>query len=480
MKTTILDLVCSPWAVLPEWGDQLYGIYQRWAKGETIDIAQLEARRGAPLPGPQPGGYEIRNGVAVVRMQGTLAQRMNVMSDVSGGTSTELLARDITQATDDPKAKGILLLADTPGGMVAGTPGAAEALYRARGRKPTAMLVDELAASAGYWIGSAAEKIYLGSTVAQAGSIGVIRRHVSQARALEGAGIDVTHIYAGKYKAAGSDAKRLSEEDKAVLQEQIDAMYSVFVNAVAKYRGQSVERVLSDMADGRVFMGQQAIDAGLADGLHSLDGLIAEIGDRAKWRPIIPGKSATTGPPAAAHLPPLRSSMSLSPEVAQWAADNPDAANALRAEGAASEREKFQIELEAAKVVARSEGAAAEAKRAADVRAQGLRGHEALIEQLASDGHTTGAEAAVAVLAAERQLQQSAASSMASEVPAPVAFAATGGASESKPTPQTMDATAITHKAADLMRESQASGRPLALELATEKAIAILYPNAIS
>jgi hypothetical protein len=43
-----------------------------------------------------------------------------------------------------------------------------------------------------------------------------------------------------------------------------------------------------------------------------------------------------------------------------------------------------------------------------------------------------------------------------------------------------MDAAAITHKAADLMRESQASGRPLALELATEQAIAILYPNAIS
>jgi hypothetical protein len=235
------------------------------------------------------------------------------------------------------------------------------------------------------------------------------------------------------------------------------------------------------MADGRVFMGQQAIDAGLADGFHNLDELIAEIGDRAKWRPIIPGKSATTGPPAAAHLPPLRSSMqSHSLEVAQWAAENTDAADALRAEGAASERKKFEAELEAAKAVARSEGAAAEAKRAADVRAQGLRGHEALIEQLASDGHTTGAEAAMAVLAAERQLQQTAASSMASEVPAPVAFAATGGASESKPTPQTMDATAITRKAADLMRESQAIGRPLALEVATEQAIAILYPNAIS
>jgi hypothetical protein len=143
--------------------------------------------------------------------------------------------------------------------------------------------------------------------------------------------------------------------------------------------------------------------------------------------------------------------MSLSPEVAQWAADNPDAANALRAEGAASEREKFQTELGAAKAVARSEGAAAEAKRAADVRAQGLRGHEALIEQLASDGHTTGAEAAVAVLAAERQLQQSAASSMASEVPAPVKFAATGDDRSGAPAPKAItspETEAAIHAAA--------------------------------
>jgi hypothetical protein len=281
----------------------------------------------------------------------------------------------------------------------------------------------------------------------------VIRRHVSQARALEEAGIDVTHIYAGKYKAVGSDAKPLTEEDKAVLQDQVDATYSIFVNDVARYRGQTVERVLADMADGRVFLGQQAIDAGLADGFHGLDGLIAEIGDRAKWRPIIAGKSATTGPPAAAHLPPLRSSMpSLSPEVAQWAADNPDAANALRAEGAASEREKFQTELEVAKAIARSEGATAEAKRAADVRAQGsLRGHEALIEQLASDGHTTGAEAAVAVLAAERQLQRSVASSMASEVPTPVVFAATGDDRPGAPVPNAItspESEAAVHAAA--------------------------------
>jgi ClpP class serine protease len=71
-----------------------------------------------------------------------------------------------------------------------------------------------------------------------------------------------------------------------VLQDRADQIYSVFVGDVARQRGTSVEKVLSDMADGRVFIGQQAIDAGLADGVSTLDDLVAEVADRAKWRRV--------------------------------------------------------------------------------------------------------------------------------------------------------------------------------------------------
>lgn len=431
MTSHILDLICSPWAILPEAGEECWQIYQRWEAGSVVNLEELAARRGAPLQGPEPGGYELRDGVALIRVHGVLSQRMNMMANVSGGTSSELLTRDIRQAAADPAVKGLVVVMDSPGGIIAGIPNAAAALFGARERKPSAVLVDEMAASAGYWIGSAAEHVYLASSIANAGSIGVINRHVSKARALEAAGMDVTEIYAGKYKTVGSDSKRLTEEDKGVIQERVDTLYSIFVNDVARHRGKSVEQVLSDMADGRLFIGQQAIDAGLADGFHALDALVAEIADRAKWRPIVQRNQATTGPPVAAHLPPVKISMPPLPDqVAQWASENPEAASALQAEGATSERAKFSAELDAIKAAARAEGAAAEAKRAQEVRAQCLPGHEALIERLANDGRTTGPEAAQAVLAAERELRATAKTSLSNEAPAPLQHVATGGNSD--------------------------------------------------
>ena len=433
----VIDLLCAPWAIIPDHLEQYRAIVEAHMQGDPINLQELEARRGGPLPGPERGGYELRQGVALIPMRGPMSQRMNLMADVSGGTSTQLLARDIRTATMDPKVKAMIILADTPGGAVAGTPGAASALFQARGQKPTAMLVDELAASAGYWVGSAADQVFMSGPVAQAGSIGVVGTHRDTSKAEEAAGIKITKIVAGKYKAITSQHGPLTESGKDYLQDQIDTLYSVFVDAVAQHRGKSSEQVLADMADGRIFIGQQAIDAGLADGFHNLDSLVAEMVDRAKWRSVdsIQGRakmrteSASTGPPVAAQLPPVPVSMSnVSEQVAQWAADNPDAANALRAEGAASERQKFQgwqspEQVTAAVAAARLDGAASEAQRIAAVRAQVIPGHEALIEQLAADGVTTGEQAAVRVLAAERERLAAAGDARMAHNPPAVPFA---------------------------------------------------------
>jgi len=156
----------------------------------------------------------------------------------------------------------------------------------ARQRKPVLALAEGTMASAAYWVGSAAEQIYLSSGTDQVGSIGVIMRQRDTSQAKAAAGIIDTEIVAGKFKNVGSDNGPLSDPDRAVLQDRVDQIYSVFVGDVARQRGTTVERVLSDMADGRVFIGQQAIDAGLADGVSTLDDLVAEVADRAKWRRV--------------------------------------------------------------------------------------------------------------------------------------------------------------------------------------------------
>jgi hypothetical protein len=181
------------------------------------------------------------------------------------------------------------------------------------------------------------------------------------------------------------------------MQNQVDYLYSLFVADVASNRGVSVEKVLTDMADGRVFIGQQAIDAGLVDGVSTLDDVIASLNERA----------AGGARGSVVSSQPFRGSlMNPQEQAAAFAAENSEAAALLRAEGASGER-----------------------ARIASVRAQSMTGHEALIEQLAADGSTSGPEAAVQVLAAERARAATAGRERADDAPAPVQ----SGAEDSEP-----------------------------------------------
>ena len=368
---TILDVLYQPWAIDADRLMEIQAIYATHLRGESIDIEAVEAKLGRQLQNP-PQGYQVQDGAALIPLRGVIAPRMNLMAQVSGGTSAELFVRDVQAAAADPAVSSIVLLVDSPGGAVGGTPAAAAAVMAARAAKPTAAWADGAMASAAYWIGSAAERVYLGSRVHPVGHIGVIATHSDQSRREETLGVKTTEIFAGRFKTARSPHQPLSELGRQTMQDQMDYLYSLFVGDVAAQRGVSVDRVLAEMADARVFIGQQAVDAGLADGIASLDSVIRQLNDRA----------ATAARSSVVVTPLQRASMDPTQAAAEWAAENPQAAAVLRAEGASGERDRI-----------------------AAVRQQGLPGHEALIEQLAADGRTSGPEAAMRVIAADRLRQ---------------------------------------------------------------------------
>ena len=432
--TTVLDILSSPWAIEPERLQQIHAIYDARVRGEQPDFEAIEARLGKQLSNERQQAYEVRNGAALIPLRGVLGRRMNLMANMSGGTSTELFARDVQAAVADPEVQSIVLMVDSPGGTVAGTQAAASVVMAARGTKPIAAMVEGTMASAAYWIGSAADVVVLDSTTAQVGSIGVVATHTDISKAEEAAGVKTTEIVAGSYKRIASQHGPLTEAGRKSIQDQVDYLYAQFVQDVAMQRGVSEEKVLSDMADGRVFIGQQAIDAGLADGVNTLDGVIALLNERVQTRSILP--TAT---------------FSMTPEdlAAQWAAENPEAAAVLRAEGAA-----------------------AETQRVNDVRAQLVPGHEALIEELASDGHTTGDEAARAIVKAERQVRASQAQERVSEAVAPLPDApAPEGleAKEQEPAPE-INPHELAARAREIVDEAQAKGRSISLPNAVAQA----------
>ena len=278
---TALDIITAPWALEPGRLLEIQSIYLAHARGEKADIAAIEARIGKPLAN-EPKPYTISQGVAVLPVHGVIAKRLNMMTEISGGVSTELLARDLQAVLQDPAVHSVVLDVDSPGGTVDGTQALASMVRAGSAQKPIVALGNGLMASAAYWIGSAASAVYIADSTTVTGSIGVVQSHTDYSKARADRGITVTEITAGKYKRIASDNAPLSKEGKAHLQAEVDYYYSLFVDAVAKNRGVNVETVLQKMADGRTFIGQQGVDAGLVDGVVSLSALIARLSQAAE------------------------------------------------------------------------------------------------------------------------------------------------------------------------------------------------------
>jgi signal peptide peptidase SppA len=300
----LTDVLNQPWAILPAKLLEIQGIYAAHLRGEVIDVEAIEARIGRPLQNQQQG-YTVQNGIAVLPVFGVIAKRMNLLMEISGGTSTQLAQRDFQAAVSDSEVREIVLLIDSPGGEVSGIEQFANAISAARGVKPVTALIDGIGASAAYWLASAASRVYVADQTTVVGSIGVVAQHMDSSQRDAKEGVKVTEITAGKYKRIASDRAPLSEEGRQTIQDQVDAIYSVFVDAVAKNRGVSADTVLKNMADGRMFIGKQAIQAGLVDGIATMDQLIADKSKRLGSTPSVTAKVTAPATPQLAPKPQI-------------------------------------------------------------------------------------------------------------------------------------------------------------------------------
>lgn len=219
--------------------------------------------------------YKIVNGVALVKVFGFVEERPGLFSMWYCGFSTDALAETLKVLASQRDVDKIVLQVDSPGGHVQGVKTISDLVFSLREKKQIVVAVDSLAASAAYWIASAASRIYLSSKTAMAGSIGVLALHADVSEMEKSIGLKITEITAGRYKAAGSPHKPLTEESQKILQAEVDDIYSIFVDDIARNRNISTEQAKL-LADGRIHIGQKAIDLGLADEIISLDDIISK------------------------------------------------------------------------------------------------------------------------------------------------------------------------------------------------------------
>ncbi|MEA3279726.1 MAG: signal peptide peptidase SppA [Thermodesulfobacteriota bacterium] len=271
----LLDIMTAPWMIAPEKLAEIRAIYQAHIRGDKIDIKAIEEQLAIAIGDKKERGeYDIINGVAIIPVKGVVSKRPSLFSFFFSRASTTDIAIMFKDALMNDEIEAILLDIDSPGGTVDGTQELAELIYSSRGQKPIIVYTDGMMASAAYYIGAAADKIYISGDMPDIGSIGVAMMHLDYSKSDEKYGFKETDIYAGKYKRITSGNKPLSEEGEAYLQDQVDYVYSIFVNDVAKYRGTTVDDVLKNMADGKIFIGRQALNAGLVDGVSTFDQLI--------------------------------------------------------------------------------------------------------------------------------------------------------------------------------------------------------------
>lgn len=299
--TILAELYASPWAVRPEVLSAVLRYVERHdtspdmlARAFHFDPAVQEAAKtqrwnryavhqqtSVLVDGSQ--ALYRRGRTAILPITGPIIRRGNLLSSLSGGpmTSVEMLAKDFTRAVEDDAFDAILLDVDSPGGEASGISELAGIISRARDTKPITAYVGDLAASAAYWLASAASEVVV-HRMAALGSIGVVMAVPDPSASPK------DHV---EFVSSVSPNKRpdpTSKEGKSELQALVDALADIFVEDVAAQRGVTSETVAGDFGQGGLRVGADAVEHGMADRLGTFEEVVADLATPTKGtrRPV--------------------------------------------------------------------------------------------------------------------------------------------------------------------------------------------------
>ena len=240
--------------------------------GARVGLADLAAPVGytpaARALGPPSGK------VAVIPIHGTLVRRTSGIEAESGLASYTGIAAQLDAALASPEIAAILLDIDSPGGESGGVFDLADRIRAASEVKPVWAVANDMAFSAAYALASAATRVFVART-GGVGSIGVIAMHVDQSVKDAQDGVRYTAVFAGERKNDLNPHEPISNEAHAVLKAEVDRIYDLFVETVARHRGLDADAVRATEAG--LFFGPDAVATGLADAVGSLEDALTQL-----------------------------------------------------------------------------------------------------------------------------------------------------------------------------------------------------------
>jgi len=287
MPNRVLAAVrAQPWAIMPEYLDAIEAVAVRMMAAPVLDTLRQDghAERHAEMVGAVAAMGQrlegarsamLRDGVAALPIFGPIFPRATMMTMSSGGATLDMMAADLRTAQASAAVSNILLVVDTPGGVTTGI-GEMGGMIAAS-PKPVTAYVAGMACSAGYWLASQAGEIVMDPS-ALVGSIGVIFSSSRQE------GPDASGRRTIEVVSSGAPNKRpdlSTEEGRAAMVPALDRIEAEFVAAVARGRKVSVSTVRSKAwGQGGVMAGADAVEAGMADRLDTLEATLSRLARR--------------------------------------------------------------------------------------------------------------------------------------------------------------------------------------------------------
>lgn len=227
---------------------------------DLIDVADLLGGKPA---------LQVDKGVATIPIHGVISHRASMFEDVCPGmgTSCETIGAHLQEAMTREDVHAIVLDVDSPGGSVSGVDALASEIRAARDRKPILAHTDAMMASAAYYLASQATHVYA-TRDADVGAIGVIASLIDNHRNLQDRGYDPVVVKSTPGKGHMQSNGAFGDAQRADLQREVDHFHEMFVDAVAA--GRRIDRAkAAALGDGRAYIGREALDRGLVDGLQT-------------------------------------------------------------------------------------------------------------------------------------------------------------------------------------------------------------------
>jgi protease-4 len=208
--------------------------------------------------------FSSKEGVGIVELKGLII-------------SSEQTLKQLTEFRHDPNVKSVVLRIDSPGGSVGASQEIYKEVMRTNEIKPVIASMGSMGASGGYYAALGAENI-IANPGTMTGSIGVIVKLPNLEGLFEKIGYRSEVIKSGPLKDVGASNRPMSEEERKLMQDLIDNVYGQFVRDIAAARGME-EDIIQELADGRVYTGEQALEVGLIDSLGNFTDAITIAAD---------------------------------------------------------------------------------------------------------------------------------------------------------------------------------------------------------